>query len=103
MGSSVIYHILESSRIRHKGSKITQRLKMASKAILLFLLIAGVFAVDLKADAEFDQDLVESEDVDVVARNMNEDLQLLEEEVMFELQTWCNDKDPDDAVCQNLE
>ena len=66
-----------------------------------------------EADAEFDQDLVESEDydtveedyedVDVVARNMNEDLQLLEEEVMFELKNWCNGEHDNDPVCLNME
>ena len=77
---------------------------MASKMIFLFLLIAGAFAAN---DLEFDLDLVESEDVDLVARTMNEDLQLLEEEVMFEMKDWCDDVKsglhPHDEICDHLE
>ena len=74
---------------------------MASKTILLFLLIAGVFTVDLKADAEFDQDLVESEDYDTVeedyedvdVRSIEDDIALMDEEVKDEMRDWCSDPD----------
>ena len=73
---------------------------MASKLILLFVLIAGVFTVDLKADADFDQDLLESEDydtveedyedVDVDVRDLEDDIAMMDEESKADMQDWCN-------------
>ena len=79
---------------------------MAPKIILLFLLIAGVFATD------FEQDLVDSEDydtveeeyedLDLVARNMEDDLQFLDGDSVADIESFCADGHNDDPICVAL-
>ena len=84
---------------------------MASKVILLFLLIAGVYAVDLDGEdydtivESEDYDLVEEEyeDVDVKARNLRDDMEELDEESMNEVHNFCSHSDhANDPICQTL-
>ena len=92
---------------------------MATKVILLFLLITGVFTFDLKADVEFDRDLLGSEDydtveenyeddeedyvVDVKARGMEDDIALLDEESQAEMHDFCSQAGREnDIVCQTM-
>ena len=85
---------------------------MASNVILLFLLIAGAFAVDLKADVEFEQDLEESGDfdtveevydVDVEMRALKDDMADLDEETLDEMHNFCSHPDhANDIICKTL-
>merc|ERR1739848_532631 len=97
--------------IRNSGLRNYPTVKMASKVILLFLLITGVLAVS--ADFEFDQDLLESEDydtveedyedVDVEARGMEDDIALLDSESKAEMHNFCSQEEhADDIVCQAM-
>ena len=81
--------------------------------IFLFLLIAGAFAAN---DLEFDLDLVESEDydtveeeygdVDVEMRNLQEDMEELDDESRAVISDFCASLSPEkadeDVVCQTL-
>merc|ERR1712043_89405 len=86
--------------------------KMVSK-ILLFLLIAGVFAQEPivereEDDIDFDQDLEESEDYDEVEevdedeeeRDLSDDMQMLDSDSMNEVKAFCADPaNAGDPVC----
>merc|ERR1712223_1514729 len=83
--------------------------KMFTK-ILLFFLIAGVFAEDPivereEDDEEFDSDLAESEDYDEVdevdeERDLSDDMQMLDSDSMNEVKAFCADPaNAADPVC----
>merc|ERR1712020_708114 len=81
--------------IRNSGLQNYPTVKMASKVILLFLLITGVLAVS--ADFEFDQDLLESEDYDTVEEDY---IALLDSESKAEMHNFCSQEEhADDVVC----
>ena len=74
-----------------KGFKQKSKLfKMTSKVLLLFLLIAGVFAVNLIAEA-----------YDIEARDIDDDLTMLDSDGMEEVHSFCdNPEHSDDPFCQ---
>ena len=81
--------------------------------VLLFLLIAGVFAEDPivegeEDDIEFDQDLEESEDYDEVEefdedeeeRDLSDDMEMLDSDSKNEVKAFCADPaNAADPVC----
>merc|ERR1711997_330205 len=68
----------------------TQLFKMTSKVLLLFLLISGVFAVNLIAEAS-----------NLEARDIDDDLHMLDSDGMEEVHSFCDNPDhSDDPFCQ---
>merc|ERR1711997_1058143 len=112
----VRYHFLSQKTSSNSyGCRFIHRLKMASKLVLLFLLIAGVFAVESEDDLEFDEDLAESEDydeveeedgeeerdVDIDDRDLEDDMHMLDSGSISEVKAFCADPaNAGDPVCQ---
>merc|ERR1712038_1152195 len=118
MGDTFVRQYSELSILRNFGCICYTRLKnQASETkmftkILLFFLIAGVFAedpiVEREDDEEFDFDLAESEDYDEVdevdedeeERDLSDDMQMLDSDSMNEVKAFCADPaNAADPVC----
>merc|ERR1711994_403679 len=107
MGDTFVRQYSELSILRNFGCICYTRLNQASETkmftkILLFFLIAGVFAEDPivereEDDDEFDSDLAESEDYDEVdevdedeeERDLSDDMQMLDSDSMNEVKAFC--------------
>merc|ERR1712223_982291 len=96
MGSCIalfVQYLCKLSHLRKVGLEKqigTQIFKMTSKVLLLFLLIAGVFAVNLIAEA-----------YDIEARDIDDDLTMLDSDGMEEVHSFCdNPEHSDDPFCQ---
>merc|ERR1711994_691083 len=116
MGDTFVRQYSELSILRNFDCICFTRLKtkhlkqkMFTK-ILLFFLIAGVFAEDPivereEDDEEFDSDLAESEDYDEVdedeeERDLSDDMQMLDSDSMNEVKAFCADPaNAADPVC----
>merc|ERR1712038_2064606 len=79
-----------------KLTGIIQQQTMAPKIILLFLLIACAFATILATVEE------EYEDLDLVARDMEDDLQFLDGDSVADIENFCADGHNDDPICVAL-
>ena len=78
---------------------------MAVKLVLLFLLIAGVFAPQNSAVRAEDQDDAESydevEEMDAEVRGLEDDMEMLDDGGKDEVREFCADPDnSDDPVCK---